>query len=77
MKMVLPIAGFALMLLSALFFVAGSPATSVMPRETANFAGSAAGMLGVLVWVISGVTKMSIGSEAIIIRGMPAGMQRA
>ena len=52
MKSALPIVGFALMIVAALFFVAGSPAVNLMPRNYANFAGIAIAAVAVLVWVI-------------------------
>lgn len=47
----LGIIGFAFMIIAMLFFVAGSPAIEIMPRKYANFAGIAAGSVGILIWI--------------------------
>jgi drug/metabolite transporter (DMT)-like permease len=60
---VLAIIGFALMLVAGLLFIAGSPAINLMPRNYANFSGIAVACLGVLVWVIYGVTRRPAEEE--------------
>lgn len=53
----LAIVGFALMIVAALFFVAGSPAIGIMPRNYAYFFGIATACVAVLTWVIYGAVR--------------------
>jgi drug/metabolite transporter (DMT)-like permease len=57
------IIGFALLLVAALFLVAGSPAIGIMPRNVANFAGIAVACVAVLTWVIYGATARQTPEE--------------
>jgi hypothetical protein len=52
---VLAIAGFAMMLLAGMFFIAGSPTINLLPRNIASFSGIAAGMVGTLLWMVYGI----------------------
>jgi hypothetical protein len=59
----LAIAGFVLMILAALLFVAGSPTMDLLPRNYANFSGIAVACAGVLAWVIYGATRQPDAEE--------------